>query len=199
MGLESKGRASRSTVWEQRKFSDTFTFLRNNTLSRADLSESSGSVMNVHYGDILTKFGELLDVTTTLLPRIEDDSFANRLSCSALANGDVIIADTAEDDAVGKCSELRGCDGETIFSGLHTMACRPALAFAPGYLGYYMNSSAFHNQLLPLMQGIKVVSVSKGAIADTVVFFPKFDEQRAIGSFFSQLDSLITLHQREPS
>ena len=184
--------------WEQRKFSDVFDFLRNNTLSRAELSESEGHTLNIHYGDILVKFGEVIDATRDALPRIADDGLTERLSCHSLADGDVIIADTAEDAAVGKCSELRGCGSERIVSGLHTMACRPKDEFAQGYLGYYLNSPAFHNQLLPLMQGIKVISVSKGAISDTDVRFPSLPEQHAIGQSLSSLDSLITLHQREP-
>lgn len=184
--------------WEQRKFSDVFVFLRNNTLSRAELSESEGHTLNIHYGDILVKFGEVIDANRDALPRIADDGLTERLSCHSLADGDVIIADTAEDEAVGKCSELRGCGSERIVSGLHTMACRPMDEFAQGYLGYYLNSPAFHNQLLPLMQGIKVISVSKGAISDTDVRFPSLLEQHAIGQSLSSLDSLITLHQREP-
>ena len=184
--------------WEQRKFSDVFDFLRNNTLSRAELSESEGHTLNIHYGDILVKFGEVIDANRDALPRIADDGLTERLSCHSLADGDVIIADTAEDEAVGKCSELRGCGSERIVSGLHTMACRPMDEFAQGYLGYYLNSPAFHNQLLPLMQGIKVISVSKGAISDTDVRFPSLPEQHAIGQSLSSLDSLITLHQREP-
>lgn len=182
--------------WEQRKFSDVFDFLRNNTLSRAELSESEGHTLNIHYGDILVKFGEVIDANRDALPRIADDGLTERLSCHSLADGDVIIADTAEDEAVGKCSELRGCGSERIVSGLHTMACRPMDEFAQGYLGYYLNSPAFHNQLLPLMQGIKVISVSKGAISDTDVRFPSLLEQHAIGQSLSSLDSLITLHQR---
>ena len=71
------------------------------------------------------------------------------------------------------------------------------MGFAPGYLGYYLNTSQFHNQLLPLMQGIKVISISKSAIGETRVRFPSLVEQRAIGALFSRLDHLITLHQRE--
>lgn len=174
-----------------------FDFLRNNTLSRAELSESEGHTLNIHYGDILVKFGEVIDANRDALPRIADDGLTERLSCHSLADGDVIIADTAEDEAVGKCSELRGCGSERIVSGLHTMACRPMDEFAQGYLGYYLNSPAFHNQLLPLMQGIKVISVSKGAISDTDVRFPSLPEQHAIGQSLSSLDSLITLHQRK--
>lgn len=189
--------ASFTEPWEQRKFSEVFSFLRNNTLSRAELSDSEGETRDVHYGDILVKFGEVIDARRDELPRIASDALAGGLSCQPLSNGDVIIADTAEDEAVGKCSELRGCGDYPIVSGLHTMACRPEFEFAPGYLGYYMNSPAFHDQLLPLMQGIKVISVSKGAISDTEVCFPSLPEQKAIGASLTELDNLITLHQRE--
>ena len=75
---------------------------------------------------------------------------------------------------------------------------RPNRKYAAGYLGYYMNSPAYHNQLLPLMQGIKVTSVSKSAILNTLIMYPSdFTEQAAIGRFFIKIDNLINLHQRE--
>ena len=119
------------------------------------------------------------------------------LSCQKLKNGDVVIADTAEDITVGKCSELRKCENKAIVSGLHTIACRPQLKFASGYLGYYMNSNSFHNQLLPLMQGTKVISVSKSAIKNTEINYPNLFEQRLIGKILIALDNLIALHQRK--
>ena len=67
----------------------------------------------------------------------------------------MIFADTAEDETVGKCSEIAGLTDETALSGLHTIPYRPQLKFATGYLGYYLNSSVFHQQLIPLMQGDK--------------------------------------------
>ena len=54
-------------TWEQREFKNTFDFLQNNALSRAELSNEQGSAMNVHYGDILVKFGEVLDVSSESL------------------------------------------------------------------------------------------------------------------------------------
>ena len=183
--------------WEQRKFGDTFAFLGNNTLSRAELSLTEGTCLDIHYGDVLIKYGEVLDAGGERIPHIADDQKASSLSCPPLQDGDVIIADTAEDEAVGRCSELRNIEDKTVYSGLHTMPCRPNEAFAPGYLGYYLNSDAYHIQLLPLMQGIKVISVSRSAIEDTDVCYPSLSEQRAIGSLLSHFDNLITLHQRK--
>ena len=70
---------------------------------------------------------------------------------------------------------------------------------ALGYLGYYLNSNAYHHQLLPLMQGIKVLSLSRSNIQKTSVSYPiAVKEQQLIAYYFSQLDNLITLHQRQP-
>lgn len=183
--------------WEQRKFGDCFEFLKSNTLSRAGLNGENGTARNVHYGDILIKFGDCLDGERSDLPFITDDTVLPKFAGSILREGDVIFADTAEDEAAGKCVELRKIPKEPTISGLHTIPARPRFFFGTGYLGHYLNSDAYHRQLLPLMQGIKVISVSKAALQDTQVRFPGLSEQAAIGSALSEIDNLITLHQRK--
>ena len=183
--------------WEQRKLSEVLISLQNNTLSRVNLMSETGVAKNVHYGDVLIKFGDILDVSKEKLPMISDESILKKYKASFLQNGDVIVADTAEDSSVGKCSEIIGLNDEIVLSGLHTIPYRPVEKFASGYLGYYLNSSAYHNQLIPLMQGIKVMSISKSAMQNTYIIYPKLEEEQAkIGQYFSQLDNLITLHQR---
>ena len=176
---------------------DCFDFLKNNTLSRADLNGENGIARNVHYGDILIKFGDCLDGEQSDLPFITDDTVLPKFAGSILSEGDVIFADTAEDEAAGKCIELRKLPKEPTISGLHTIPARPRFPFGTGYLGHYLNSDAYHRQLLPLMQGIKVISVSKAALQDTQVRFPSLSEQSAIGVALSEIDALITLHQRK--
>ena len=184
--------------WEQRKFGEVFMSLQNNTLSRAELNDEFGAAQNIHYGDVLIKYDEILDVSKEPLSYIEKQSIADKFKTSYLQNGDVIIADTAEDETVGKCTEIEGLTDQKVISGLHTMPVRPNRKFASGFLGFYLNSTAYHDQLKPLMQGIKVTSISKGAMQDTVVKFPlDLKEQEQIGIYFGGLDHLITLHQRE--
>lgn len=184
--------------WEQRKFDEVFDCtVPNNTLSRAELSYDEGTVLNVHYGDVLIKYGSVLDVQKDDIPRIPHrcrEDFNGAL----LQDGDVIIADTAEDETTGKACEIGNLQGSAIVSGLHTMVCRPRNRMALGYLGYYLNSNAYHHQLLPLMQGIKVLSLSRSNIQKTSVSYPSaVKEQQLIAYYFSQLDNLIALHQRE--
>ncbi len=182
-------------VWEQRKLGDCFDFLQNNTLSRADLNPESGSARNIHYGDILIKFGDCLGLGSDKLPFVDDESILSKYANSTLRVGDIIFADTAEDESAGKCVELVELPNEPVISGLHTIPVRPKFPFGSGYLGHYLNAPAYHDQLLPLMQGIKVISVSKTALQDTQICFPSVSEQFAIGTSFNALDSLITLHQ----
>ncbi|MDD4439369.1 MAG: restriction endonuclease subunit S, partial [Tissierellia bacterium] len=184
--------------WEVKEFKEIFSNLPNNTLSRAELNYQTGLFKNVHYGDVLIKFGELLDVKNDRIPFISNDAMGNKFKLSKLQNGDIIIADTAEDESVGKCTELINAENENVVSGLHTIPVRPIQHFASKYLGYYLNSSSYHDQLLQLMQGIKVLSISKSALKSTVLVYPqeKF-EQSKIGTYFQNLDKLITLQQQK--
>ena len=184
--------------WVLKSFGECFASIPNNTLSRADLNYEYGVAKNVHYGDVLIKFGEILDANDAFLPFISDENVVNKQKNAALRNGDIIIADAAEDSTVGKCTELFNVDDQIILSGLHTIAIRPTLSFASKYLGYYLNSSSYHNQFSPLMQGTKVLSISKSAIQNTSVAFPSNqEEQSAIGNTFQKLDSLINQHQQK--
>ena len=176
------------------RFTDVFMFLSNNSLSRAELN-STGEIKNVHYGDVLIKFGELIDMSKEELPYIKNETVANSLSTeNFLQNGDVIFADAAEDNTVGKCCEIILTGEEKVVSGLHTIPCRPTRTFSEGFLGYFLNSDAFHNQLLPLIQGTKISSISKKALMSTYITFPEdLEEQRRIASFFRSLDTKISL------
>lgn len=178
--------------WIEKKFDETFDILSNNTLSRDALNYDDGLGKNVHYGDVLVKFGEYLDVNCEKLPYINDSVVVLKFLKAYLKDGDIVIADTAEDESVGKCTEVIGVSDTPIISGLHTIPCRPKQKYAPKYMGYYLNSKAYHDKLLPLMQGVKVTSISKTGIKDTeVILSNEFEEQEKIGKFLSSLDEMI--------
>lgn len=184
--------------WEIMKFKDVFDFLPNNTYAREYMTESNGFVHNIHYGDVLIRFGAVLDFEFDNVPFL--DSSRTQYRTNALVHdGDIIIADTAEDETVGKAVEVKGLHGRRAVSGLHTMLCRPRneSLFYPGYLGYYINSSMYHDQLLPLIVGTKVSSISKTAILDTFVLIPPFTQQKYIAKALSEVDSLLCKQNEE--
>ncbi|BCV18473.1 hypothetical protein ATOBIA_N07630 [Atopobiaceae bacterium P1] len=172
--------------WCSHKFSAVFSFLQNNTLSRAEL-DATGDVLDIHYGDVLIKYGSILDATDNTIPHII--SGHESTNYDYLQDGDIIVADTAEDKTVGKTIELLNISGRKIEAGLHTVPCRPLFPFASMYLGYYMNTPHYHKQLIPLMQGIKVLSISKGNISKTEISSPQtIAEQEKISRFLYLLD-----------
>ncbi len=184
--------------WEWQKFNEVFDCtIPNNTLPRSELNYESGLVKNIHYGDILIKYGAIVDVQNDEIPFVtgkNSDDFKGAL----LQDGDIIIADTAEDDTTGKACEINNLQGLDVVSGLHTMVCRPRNKMALGYIGYYINSDAYRFQIFPLMQGIKVLSLSKTNIQKTMVSYPtNMAEQQQIANYFRNLDKIITLHQRK--
>ena len=182
-------------VWKTVPFDIVFRNLKSNTLSRADLNETLGSARNIHYGDILIKFGTLIDIRKDDLPYITNHFLANQLTNNCkLQKGDIIFADAAEDSTVGKCTEIAFIGEEKVVAGLHTIPCRTLFEFSEGYLGFYLNSPSYHNQLLPLMQGTKISSISKSALLNTSISFPSnIAEQCQIASFFCSLDTQISL------
>ena len=126
-----------SVEWSEAPFANLFDFLPTNAFTRDQMTDT-GTIQNVHYGDILTKYGACLDMANTDVPYLLETVSVRKYSESSyIREGDVIIADTAEDSTVGKCVELVNVYGK-VLSGQHTMLCRPKVTFAPKFLGYYI-------------------------------------------------------------
>ncbi len=179
--------------WDLVLFEDCFSVLSNNTLSRAELNYNGGELQNIHYGDILVKFSAVTDCGAERLPYVNAE-LVKKVSKGFLRDGDIVIADTAEDNTVGRATEVVAVNGNKVVSGLHTIPCRPKddKMFVPMWLGYFINHNTYHNQLLPYITGIKVSSISKSAIAGTMIAVPKPDEQTKIVAALSDIDALIT-------
>lgn len=182
--------------WRSHTFGDVFDFIPNNAFTRAQMT-SSGKVKNIHYGDILTKYGAYIDGNNTSIPYIAKEVDLSRFTDRCyLQSGDIIIADTAEDESVGKALEVINVR-DPILAGQHTLLCRPKAKFADKFLGYYLNSNYYHDQLLPYIVGTKVSSVNKANVSQTKLIVPEIEEQKAIAQILSNIDSEIdTLEQK---
>lgn len=182
--------------WQKNQLGSITDPVSSNTLSRGDLNYQSGQAKNIHYGDILVQFGEVLEPDESSVPFVSSDEIVSALKHAKLITGDIVFADTAEDESVGKCVELVNVGENLVLSGLHTITVRPRIPFATAYLGYYLNSGSYRRQLLPLMQGTKVLSLSRTSLASTHILFPdSLEEQFKIGNYFRRLDELIALER----
>lgn len=181
-----------SGPWEKKTMVETFDFsVKHFNHSRDKLSSKQEQVATIHYGDILVKYGDIVIVGKDNIPFIIS-SRMEEYKTAVLKDGDVIFADTAEDETSGKAVEIINIKNNCIVSGLHTIVARPKIKFAQCYCGYYFNTNTYHNQLVPLMQGIKVLSINKTSLEPTVIYYPKeFAEQQRIGEFFLKQDEAI--------
>lgn len=178
--------------WAVESVDKCFNLLRNNTFSRAMLDEQPGQICNVHYGDVLIKYDTIIDCNHDRLPSLRQDVRIGK-DADYAQDGDLIFADTAEDDTVGKAVELVNVGNLKIVSGLHTIFMRPKeRRFASKWLGYFVNSDAFHSQLMPFVVGSKVSSISRGNIKRAHVLIPTEDAQRRIVEILSTCDEVIT-------
>ena len=179
------------------KLGDAFELLQNNTFSRDDLTTNPSSVQNIHYGDVLVKYGAVVNIAEDTPPYIKPAIDLQRFSATSyLRDGDIVFADTAEDYSVGKATEIAGANGVSVLSGSHTIPCRPLMKFHPMYLGYYFNSSLFRTQIYPLVQGTKVSSISKGELVKASVYVPTEGEQRRGASMLYSLDLRISFEEK---
>ena len=176
--------------WHSIKLKD-FESHKNNTCSRSLTTSSSGRIRNIHYGDILVKFNEIVSLKEHRIDCLTNEGEL-RSPADYIQDGDIIIADTAEDEAAGKVVEMRDVEDIKAVAGLHTVFLRPPeMVFACGWLGYWMNSNYYHDQLLPYMTGIKVLSLSKSSLLETEIFYPPRLEQERIVNVLESISSHI--------
>jgi type I restriction enzyme S subunit len=141
----------------------------------------------------------VLDAADERLPFITAALPAD-LPAQHLQDGDIVFADAAEDSTVGKATEIRGIANTPVVAGLHTIVARPTVPLGHSFLGYYVNSPAFRSRLLPLMQGVKVLSLSRTNLNKTIANLPaSADEQAKIGRLLQVLDDIIALQKRKSS
>ena len=70
-------------AWSAPPLADLYRFRRANTLSRDKLNYVTGTIRNIHYGDIHTKFKPLFRVVDEHVPYINPDSSANGIDDDA--------------------------------------------------------------------------------------------------------------------
>ncbi|MFT3963581.1 hypothetical protein [Propionivibrio sp.] len=94
--------------WATKLMREIYEFRGNNSLSREKLNYVQGSVKNIHYGDIHTKYKTLFDITKEIVPYINTSELLDGLKVgSCCVEADMVFADASEDlEDVGKSIEI---------------------------------------------------------------------------------------------
>lgn len=181
-------------VWEPTTFGSIYAFKTTNSFSRDKLNYDSGTVKNIHYGDIHTKFSSHFDITKEPVPYINSDVDLDRIADeNYVQEGDLVIADASEDYAdIGKAIEVVNLNGESVLAGLHTfLARRNNNHLIIGFSGHLMKSHSIRLEIMKIAQGTKVLGISTKRLADVPLLLPCKEEQQKIASFLSSLDEQI--------
>lgn len=180
--------------WNEEKMGEIYSFKVTNSFSRDNLNYEEGTVKNIHYGDIHTKFQTLFDITKETVPFINSDISIDRISeDNYCKEGDLILADASEDlNDVGKSIEIFNLNNEKLLAGLHTILARPNLEKLDiGFGGYLFKSNKVRTKIQKEAQGSKVLSISATRLTNITLDFPSKDEQKKIVECFSSIDEKI--------
>jgi type I restriction enzyme S subunit len=179
--------------WEERKLGEVIEFFNTNSYSRSLLNYNNGSVKNIHYGDIHTKFKSNFDITQENVPYINENVDLSKIKSEQYCQiGDLIIADASEDyKDIGKAIEIVNLNDEKVVAGLHTYIARDKEQVAIGFKGYLFRSEYIRKQIMKLATGVSVLGISKGNLASMSIFIPCLEEQQKIASFLTSIDRKI--------
>lgn len=180
--------------WEEKRLGDMFDWVRTNNLSREYLTTEGGSVQNIHYGDIHTKYSANFRQSREQVPFVHESAPIKDFTAAEYCRvGDVIIADASEDYAdIGKAIEIVELSDIPLVAGLHTYIARPKIEqLVVGFSGYLLRSAPMRKQIMRVAQGISVLGVSKGNLSGLKFWLPHPDEQRQIAGALSAIDAKI--------
>ena len=177
-----------SDAWEQRKLGEmgqTYTGLSGKT--KDDFGH--GQARFVTYMNVFSNPISNPEMTEP----IEIDPKQNEVEV-----GDVFFTTSSETpEEVGMSSILLEKRGNTYLNSF-CFGFRPSEKIDSYYLAYMLRSESTRAKIILLAQGISRYNISKNKVMEIAVSLPSLDEQKMIGQYFSQLDDLITLHQRQP-
>ncbi|WP_347144504.1 hypothetical protein [Parabacteroides distasonis] len=93
--------------WKENQLSSIFDFeIPHNSLSRDKLNNDTGEVKDIHYGDVLIKYGSVVDVNRETIPYVTGAKKAE-YSNAGLKDGDIVLLIQLRIHPLGKLLKYR--------------------------------------------------------------------------------------------
>ena len=183
---EPKRRFSGFTgAWEQRKLGELVSFSKGLGYSKSDLKDTGTPI--ILYGRLYTKY-------ETIISNV--DTFADAKNNSIYSKGGEVIVpgsgETAEDISIASVVEKAGV---LLGGDLNIITSPPSIDSA--FLAISISNGNPHKDMTKMAQGKSVVHLHNSDLAKIDFPYPSYEEQCKISRSFSDLDHLITLHQRK--
>ena len=173
--------------WEQRKLGDmgsTFTGLSGKTKENF----GHGDAQFITYMNVFSNPVANLEMTEA----VEIDAKQN-----CVKKGDVFFTTSSETPEEVGMSCVMPENKDNIYLNSFCFGYRPTEKFDLDYLAYVLRADSFRQEMTFLAQGISRYNISKNKVMEVSIPIPNLEEQTMVGRYFSNLDHLITLHQRK--
>lgn len=173
-----------SEDWEERKLGELAFFSKGIGYTKKDL---------ILYGSPIVLYGRLYTKYETVINDV--DTFASLKEKSVISEGDEVVVpssgETAED--ISRASVI-GREGLILGGDLNIIKLKSEIHSV--FLALTISNGKQQKEMTKLAQGKSVVHLHNSDLKQINLLYPTFKEQEKIGSFFSQLDKAITLHQQ---
>ncbi len=169
-------------------FSDCFNFRKTYSYPR-DYEVNFSNLHHVHYGDIHTKFPNIITKDITL-PHIKNE----KQNYITLLPGDIVVADASEDHKdLGKSVLFEDAE-RNVIAGLHTHFLRNKNNIIDSkYYLYFTKTDTYIREMRRLGTGISVLGISKANLSKIKIPYEPLENQMKIAVILSQIDNLILL------
>lgn len=167
--------------WEQRKLGDITDFVTGKSFSQ-DLS-ADGTYVVMDMGTV-SQEGNRIETKLTLVNR------------DVLSENDLVMPkdDIGGGLIIGRTVHIPANNQYVLGDHVYRLRFKNENGL---FLHYQINSDSVRKQIMPLVTGSAQLGLNSKNIQGVYVNIPSVDEQVKIGEYFSNLDNLITLHQRK--
>ncbi|MET7026307.1 restriction endonuclease subunit S [Ligilactobacillus salivarius] len=179
-----------SDAWEQRKLVSLFSkFTDGDWIESKDQANTGIRLIqtgNIGITEFINKFGNE--------KWISEETF-KKLNCEEIFPGDIIISRLP--DPAGRACILPKLDTRMITAVDCTIA-RTSRETSAEFIVQYLSTQTYFKYVQSCLAGGTRQRISRKNLANFNVSIPtEINEQKQIGFFFKQLDTLIALHQRK--
>lgn len=171
--------------WVEKKLGEMASFSKGMGYSKGDLKENGTPI--VLYGRLYTKYETIIS---------DVDTFADAKSNSVYSKGGEVIVpgsgETAEDISIASVVKKSG-----VLLGGDLNVITPPKNLDSVFLAISISNGKPHSDMAKMAQGKSVVHLHNTDLAEINLPYPNIIEQQKLGSFFSNIDSLISLEQKK--
>ena len=175
--------------WEVQTLKELASFSKGNGYTKNDLVNSGKEI--ILYGRLYTNYQTVISQVNTFVTTVKANAVISK-------GGEVIVpasGESAEDisraSVVEKSGVILGGDLNIIYPDENKVDSI--------FLALTISNGSQQKELIKRAQGKSVVHLRNNDLEKVVLHYPSMEEQRAIGSYFSNLDNLINSYQEKIS